>query len=58
MRVLKAHKSDGQNKLAACLRRFGLETREAAAGYGAILDRIYDALITEVESVNRKLCLD
>jgi hypothetical protein len=55
MRILKAHRSDDQNKLAACLRRFGIDTREAAAGYGVILDRIYDALIAEFASVNEKV---
>jgi hypothetical protein len=55
MRILKAHRSDNQKKLAACLRRFGIDTSEAAAGYGMILDRIYDALITELASVNEKV---
>jgi hypothetical protein len=57
MRILKAHRSDNQ-KLGACLRRFGIGISEAAAGYGVILDRIYDALIVELESVNKKVWLD
>jgi hypothetical protein len=56
MRVLKAHSSDDQKKLAACLGRFGINPSEAAAGYGVILDRIYDALITEFASINEKIC--
>lgn len=51
-RILKAHSSDDQKKLAACLERFDIDTSEAAAGYGVILDRIYDALIAELGSVN------
>jgi hypothetical protein len=54
MRILKAHSSD-QKKLAACLGRFGIDVSEAAAGYGVILDRIYDALIAEFASVNEKV---
>jgi hypothetical protein len=57
MRVLKAHSSDYQKQLAACLGRFGINPSEAAAGYGVILDRMYDALVSEVESVNEKVCL-
>ena len=56
MRILKAHRSDDQNKLAACLGRFSIDTSEAAAGYGVILDCIYDALIAELASVNEKVC--
>ena len=56
MRILKAHRSEDQNKLAACLGRFGINAGEAAAGYGVILDRIYDALIAEFASVNEKVC--
>jgi len=56
MRVLKAHSSDDQKKLAACLRRFGINASEGAAGYGVILDRIYDALIAELASVNGRVC--
>jgi hypothetical protein len=56
MRVLKAHTSDDQNKLAACLGRFGINPSEAAAGYGMILDRMYDALIAGIASVNEKVC--
>src|SRR5690349_21648844 len=55
MRVLKAHTSDDQ-KLAACLGRFGINPSEAAPGCGMILDRMYDALIVEIASVNEKLC--
>jgi len=57
MRVLKAHSSDGQKKLATCLARCGIEPTEAAAGYGMILDRMYDALIAEIASVNKKVSL-
>jgi hypothetical protein len=56
MRILKAHRSDDQ-KLGACLRRFEIDMSEAAAGYGLILDRIYDALIAELASVNAKIPL-
>jgi hypothetical protein len=56
MRNLKAHSSNYQERLVACLERFGINPSEAAAGYGVILDRVYDALIAEVESVNKKVC--
>jgi hypothetical protein len=56
MRNLKAHSSDDRKKLADCLGRFDVNTSEAAAGYGAILDRVYDALIAEIASVNEKVC--
>jgi hypothetical protein len=52
MRILKAHRWEDQKKLAACLERFSIDMSEAATGYGAILDRIYDALIAEFASVN------
>jgi hypothetical protein len=55
MRNLKAHSSDDRKKLAAYLERFGIDVSEAAAGYGVILDRIYDALIAEFASVNEKV---
>jgi hypothetical protein len=55
MRILKAHRSDKQKKLAASLGRFGIETSEAAAGYGVVLDRMYDALITEFASINEQV---
>jgi hypothetical protein len=55
MRILKAHRSEDHNELAACLRRFGSELRHAAAGYGVILDRIYDSLITELNGINEKI---
>jgi hypothetical protein len=54
MRILGTHRSDDQ-KLGDCLGRFGIDTSEAAAGYGVILDRIYDALIAELASVNEKI---
>jgi hypothetical protein len=52
MRILKAHRSEDRKKLAICLGRFGIDSSEAAAGYGVILDRIYDALTAEFTSVN------
>ena len=55
MRNLKGHSSNYQKKLAARLGRFGINASEAAAGYGVILDRIYDALIAEFASVNEKV---
>ena len=58
MRNLKAHSSDDRKKLAAYLDRFGIDVSEAAAGYGVILDRIYDALIAEFASINEKVCLN
>jgi hypothetical protein len=56
MRVLKVHSSNDQKKLAACLERFRIDPSEAVAGYGMILDRMYDALIAEIASVNEKVC--
>jgi hypothetical protein len=56
MRNLKGHSSNYQKKLAACLGPFGINPSEAAVGYGIILDRMYDALIAEIGSVNEKVC--
>jgi len=56
IRNLKGHSSNYQKKLAARLGQFGINSSEAAAGYGRILDRLYDALIAEIESVNEKVC--
>jgi hypothetical protein len=55
MRILKAHRSDTVTKLAACLSRFGISISEAGGGYGLVLDRIYDALFAELESINGKI---
>jgi hypothetical protein len=55
MRLLKAHRSEDQAKLAACLVRFGVDAAEAAAGYGLILDRVYDTLITELDRANETI---
>jgi len=55
MRILKAHSSDDQAKLANCLGQFHIDPSETAAVYGPILDRIYDALIAEFGSVNEKV---
>jgi len=52
MRILKAHRSEDQTKLASCLGRFGIATTETAGGFGLVLDRIYDALIAELACVN------
>jgi hypothetical protein len=56
MRILKAHSSDDQAKLASCLGQFHIDPSAAAAGYGVILDRIYDAVVAEFASVNEKVC--
>lgn len=55
MRILKAHRSEDRAKLDSSLDRFGITGSEAVGGYGQILDKIYDALIAELDSVNKKL---
>ncbi len=37
------------------LKRFGIQPAEAAAGYGRILDRIYDALAAELWEAGAKI---
>src|SRR5208282_2271112 len=49
MRILKAHKSGDEQKLAKLLERFSIASGEATSGYGRILDRIYDALSAELD---------
>jgi len=56
LRTLKAHKGGDRNKrLQDELKRFGVEPGDAAAGYGRILDGIYDALSAELWEVAAKI---
>jgi hypothetical protein len=49
IRIVKAHKaSDRNKKLAKELERFDITAGEEAAGYGKILDKVYDALSIEL----------
>jgi hypothetical protein len=56
IRIVKAHKAGDRNKkLAEELERFDITTREAAAGYGKILDTIYDTLSNELGEASAKI---
>ena len=56
IRILGAHKSgDKCKKLMAELQRFGVNTGEDAAGYGRIIDLIYDTLAEELIEVTKKI---
>jgi len=56
MRVLKAHKTGDRDKtLAEELKRFGIAFGEGAAGYGKVLDQIYDSLLAELREANARI---
>ena len=56
VRLLKAHKaSDREKRLQAGLERFGIASGETAAGFGKILDQIYDLLIDELREAAAKI---
>jgi hypothetical protein len=56
VRILEAHHaSDRYKELQDELERFGIMHGEAAAGYGRILDRIYDLLIAQLRDVAAKI---
>lgn len=56
VRILKAHKAnDRDQKLQGELKRFNIKPGEEASGYGKILDRVYDALLTELAEVTTKI---
>src|SRR5262249_44980463 len=49
LRIVSAHKAGDRNKkLAEALERFGVGPGAEAAGYGRILDQVYDALAVEL----------
>ena len=55
-RLLKAHKaSDRSLRLQNELERFGITPGEEAAGYGKILDQIYDRLAAELREATAKI---
>jgi hypothetical protein len=56
VRILKAHKAGDRNKrLQDELERFGVAPGEVAAGYGKILDHIYDLLTAELREATAKI---
>jgi hypothetical protein len=55
VRILNAHDVDDRNKRPQEeLKRFGVTAGEETAGYGQILDRIYDLLLTELNEAADK----
>ncbi|MGL3210516.1 hypothetical protein [Bradyrhizobium sp. BR 1433] len=58
VRILKAHKaSDQHRELQEELKRFDIKAGEEGAGYGRILDRVYDALSEEVTAITAAIKL-
>jgi hypothetical protein len=56
VRILKAHKaSDRGKRLQDELERFDIRAGEEAAGYGKILDKIYDVLSSELDDASAKI---
>ncbi len=56
LRIINAHKAGDRNKkLSEALEPFGVMPGEEAAGYGRILDRIYDLLAFQITEVSRKI---
>jgi len=56
IRNVKAHKAGDRNKkLAEELERFDITAGEEAAGYGKILDKVYDALSNELGEASAKI---
>lgn len=56
VRILKAHKAgDTDKSLKEELKRFGVTPGEEVAGYGKILDHIYDILAEEIQAVAQRL---
>ena len=56
IRILKAHKvGDRNQRLQDELKRFGIQAGEEAAGYGTVLDRIYDVLLDELTAAVAKI---
>jgi hypothetical protein len=56
IRILGAHKSEDKYKnLMVELQRFGVDTGQEVAGYGRIIDLIYDILAEELVEVTKKI---
>jgi hypothetical protein len=56
LRTLGGHRSSNRrSELEAHLKRFGIVPGDAAAGYGKILDRVYDTLATELRQTGEKI---
>jgi hypothetical protein len=56
LRTLQAHKAgDRDSRLREELERFDVSPGDGAAGYGHILDRIYDSLATEILDAAKKI---
>lgn len=54
--MLGGHKSGNRRgELETHLKRFGIGPRDAAAGYGTILDRVYDTLGSELQQARGKI---
>jgi hypothetical protein len=56
IRLIKAHKTENAHKkLMEELKRFGVTAGQEAAGYGKILDGIYDALYAQLNEATSKI---
>ena len=56
IRIIKAHKAADQNReLIEELKRFDVAMGQEAAGYGRILDRMYDALHSQLHETSIKI---
>jgi hypothetical protein len=56
LRILKGHtSSERDKKVLEELKRFDIRAGEESAGYGKILDRVYDALSAELAEVSAKI---
>lgn len=56
LRILKAHRAnDRANQLQEELKRFGIKPGEEGAGYGQLLDRVYDILARELTGIATKI---
>ncbi len=56
VRILKAHSAnDRVKRLQEELKRFGIKPGEEGAGYGQLLDRIYDILASELIDIATKI---
>jgi hypothetical protein len=56
LRILRAHKTGDRNKrLEEELERFSIRSGEAGAGYGKILDRVYDMLTRQLHEAANKI---
>ena len=55
LRLQKAHAGSKAAEITKILARFGINEGETAAGFGLVLDKVYDRLIDELNHVNKVL---